>query len=226
MGSIIVSGEKFEVPANVICWNDPDGKSFYPYPSSFASREKSLQELQSEINGVVLHHSQTFRAVNTFNVLVARGLSVNFIVDDNEIDGYATIFQCLDVKDAGYSHKPLNLFCVGVEVSYMAFRDKQSYTKGEHEETVEFIRGAKLKGYAPTYAQVRAVAAICIGLKKAFPEMEMKFPRDAEGGVSRNVEKNPKGLLCHYHVSNQKIDPLGLNHEELEDLIEGKDIYD
>jgi len=88
------------------------------------------------------------------------------------------------------------------------------------------VRGAKIKANAPTYAQVRAVAAICIGLKKAFPEMEMKFPRDAERGVSRNVEKDPKGLLCHYHVSNQKIDPLGLNHEELEDLIIGKDIYD
>lgn len=226
MGYIIVSGEKFEVPANVICWNDPNGKSFYPYPASFAHREKSLQELQSEINGVVLHHSQTFRAVNTFNVLVARGLSVNFIVDDDCVDGCATIFQCLDVKDGGYSHKPLNLSCPGVEISYMGFADKSYYKDGEHESVVDTVRGAKIKGFAPTYAQVRAVAAICVGLKKAFPEMEMKFPRDAEGGVSRNVEKNPKGLLCHYHVSNQKIDPLGLNHEELEDLIAGRDIYD
>ena len=225
MGYIIVSNQKFEVPANVIHWDDPNGKSFYPYPTSFAHREISLEDLRDKISATVLHHSQTFNAVNTFNVLVARNLSVNFIVDDDNVDGTATVYQCLDVKDAGYSHKPLNLSAPGIEVSYMGFADKSYYKDMVHELMIDAIRGAKIKSYGPTYPQLKAIAAVCIGLKKAFPKIGMKFPRNNDQ-ISKSTEINPTGLLCHYHVSNQKIDPLGLNHEELENLIEGRDIYD
>jgi len=226
MGNIIVCDQLFEISAPVLSWRDENGKSFYPYPKSFSKRDLSLPDLQKQINSIIIHHSQTFSAVNTFNVLVSRGLSVTFIIDDDNIDGVSTIYQCLDVKEAAYSNKPLNFSAVGIEVSYMAFRDKSYYKDGRHEESEDFIRGAKIQGYIPSPAQVKATAILCQGLKKAFPSLSLKFPRDEEGNIIKSKIKDPKGLLNHYNISDDKIDPLCFSHDDFEDIIEGNEIYD
>lgn len=225
--SIIAAGVKFEIGCRVVLWDEPGGLNLYK--GKYGARNVDLNQLRKDVNSFIIHHSVTWRAKDTYNGLLGRGLSVNFIIDDDEKDGIATIYQCLDIKDAGYSHKPLNFNGPGVEICYQptywltpdAYSDANQlkHKVPSHPIIEDKIHGQKFKAFGPTSAQVNACVALAYGISQAFPAIKMEFPKDSNGDIIKTTVPNPSGLLHHYNLTQQKIDALGFPSEEFEEKL-------
>lgn len=214
MGNIIVSGEKFEVPANVICWNDPDG---FCFEKNFNKHDYSLQEAKQNIKSFTLHHSVTFSAKETFDVLNSRSLSVNFIIDDDEYDGQASIYQCMDLVNSGWSQGEYNDVSRGCEISYRpdAWKYPELYKNktSEHSVINDTVHGITRKVFTPSSAQMKAIILLLSSICSIL-DIEPQFPKTEAGEYIKTLIKNPKGwngLLSHFNLSKDKIDPSGLD---------------
>jgi hypothetical protein len=229
--SIVASGVKKDIGCRVVLWDEDGGFSFYKSGKLYR-RDLSLSDLRKQISCFVVHHSVTYRASHMYNGLNARGLSVNFIIDDDiNDDGCATIYQCADIKDACWSHGPLNRAGPGVEISYMpqAWQDpnlyseriQQKYDVLPHKLVEDMIRGHKFsKVFAPTDAQVKACARLLWGFSELFPDVKAEFPKRSNGEYIKAKIDNPNGFLNHYNITNRKVDAMGLDLEWLESEIE------
>lgn len=223
---IVAAGEKFDVGSRVVLWDDFEGLSFYKYNVKYGKRDVDLNELRKQIDSFVLHHSVTYTAKQTYNALLGRNLSVNFIIGDDNIDGVATIYQCLDIKDAGQSQTPFNNRAPGVEISYHVeawskpglYSDHNVKVMGvqPHQVVTDTVHGSTLKVFAPTDAQVKAVVNLLVGFCNAFPAVNCAFPKGPDGKVARTLVRNPHGLLAHFQITTNKIDPAGFPFEEVE----------
>ena len=235
--NIVVCGKKFDCGARVVLWDEQEGLSFYPGGPSikghYTERNLNLKELSGLINAFYVHHSVTYTAHSMFRGLKARNLSCNFMIDDdiNE-DGCATIYQLLDVKDAGYTQGGIyNRNGAGVEIAYYpdAWSNPDRYSKVNQEKwgvqphsiVSDTIHGHEFKKvFGPTEAQVKACIRLIYGYSKAFPNLELSFPRDKDGKfISGLVPENQrKGLLHHFNVKRAKVDAMGFptNFVELE----------
>lgn len=229
MGKLIFADKEIEIKAPVIRYDEPNGYSFYK--GNYKERKVSFDELKKEINMFVLHHSVTYTAKETYNGLLGRRLSVVFIIDDDNKDGFATIYQCLNGSDIGYSHKPYNQAGPGVEISYRpdAWINPNLYSDDKikknnvqkHEIMQDKIHGMNLKCFSPTEAQVNSCISMLTGFCKLF-DMEASFPKDKDGHISKTIVKNPKGLVNHYMITGEKVDPLGFPSQFVEDSINEK----
>lgn len=227
MGAAIwAGGESVEINSKVIRWDEPGGFSFYK-TGKFTSRDLTLEQLQNKITSLIFHHSVTFRAAHTYTGLAGRGLSCNFLVDD---DG--TIFQCLDIKDAGWSQKSHNQLGPGIEISSMpqAWSNPQTYNSaaqkkfsvGPREIISETIHGQKFQCFALNETQHQALEKLAFGFKVLFPEIPAKFPKNADGSFNKKLLTNPleyRGLLNHYNIDSQKIDTMGLDQARIEKYV-------
>ena len=222
---IVASGESFDIGKRVILWNEKGGLSFYD-SKKYTARNSPLNELRKQVKTFVLHHSVTYTAKQTYNGLISRGLSVNFIIDDDE---NATIYQCLDIKDAGWSHGPLNQRGPGVEISYQPLVDKMEKTYSldnqakygvqPHDIENDTIHGAKFKVYPPTKAQIDSCVALLWGFSELFPDIPPLFPRDVSGEIPKTTIPKPteyEGFLAHFHITRNKVDPLGFPFSHVE----------
>ncbi len=222
---IVAADQEFDLGCRVIKWNEPNGMSFYPY-KTFNHRTSSYEDLQKHLTCFVLHHSVTYRAIHTYHGLVARGLSVNFIIDDDNVNGYATIYQCLDIQDGGWSHHPLNNNGPGVEVSWRpdAWSDPNLYNHDnrvkwavpEHKIIEDTVHGITRKVFAPTEAQVKSCIALMWGFCELFPEVRRGFPKWDSGELVKSVVPHPEGLLSHFNITHDKIDPAGFPYPQVE----------
>jgi len=74
------------------------------------------------------------------------------------------------------------------------------------------IQGKDLLQYDFTPEQYAALAKLTAALCKIFPNLACDYPRDASGQLVRSKLpddelKTYRGLLGHYHVQTDKIDP-------------------
>ena len=233
MSRIIICGQDYSIDCPTITWKDPGGMNAYQY-KKFNSRNFTLDQLKQQTSCFVLHHSVTYTAKTCYDVLVNRGLSCTFLIDDDNKDGYATLYQTLDVKEAAWSHGPLNSSGAGVEICYMpqawenvnlySEANRKKYNVPEHQIVNDTIQNRTLKVFAPTQAQINTVEAlvytICLALN-----LPAAFPRDVHGNIVKGVLPAPKshrGLLGHFNISVQKIDPAGLDLDSIEDNVKAK----
>ena len=227
--NIKVCGKEFDTETKVILWNEEAGLSFYPY-GKYEKRNYSLNQLQKEIDSFFIHHSVTYTAHSAYRGMIGRGLSVNFLIDDDINDnGCATIYQALDVVDVGYSQKHHNYKGSGVEICYYPdyWENANRYSQANidkwgvqpHPIKEDRIRGYRFpKVFGPTDAQVKSCIKLINGYKKAFPDLIMGFPRDEYGHfLATTVEENKRiGLLHHFNVDTNKIDALGFPTDYVE----------
>mgnify|MGYP001564099540 CR=1 FL=1 len=226
--SIIACDIPADIGRRVILWSEKEGYSFYK-KYKYYPRSSNLDILRKEIKTLVYHHTATFTAKDTFSGMNARGLSVNFLIDDDE---EGIIYQCLDIKDAGWSHTILNKKGPGVEICYQPLVSKtpNAYTPASiashgvqpHTQAIDKIHGVNFKVFCPTQAQVDSCVALAKGFKELFPDVPMEFPKDKNGNITRDVVKgvqNYTGLLGHLHIDPQKIDPAGFPFEEIENKL-------
>lgn len=224
--SIVAAGHSFDIGCRVVLWHESNGLSFYPN-KKLTFRSKSFAQLQQEIRLFVLHHSVTYTALETFQVLIRRNLSVNFIIDDDNEQGCATIYQCADILDACYSQGEYNLWGPGVEISYRpeAWKNSRLYTDDiiyqkhlePHPIIQDIIHGQKMQVFAPSSAQINSATSLAWGMCELFPKIKPEFPKLNGKIIKTQVSSNKlTGLACHYHLTNKKIDPLGIDLTAME----------
>lgn len=225
--------DSFDIGIPVKKWDEPDGLNFIPH-GDYRKRDISHEALKKIIKQFTVHWSVTYRAFNMFNGLKVRGLSCNLMIDDDENEnGYATIYQNLPIMYAGWSQGTgLNDIGAGVEISYMpqAWEDGSLYSDynckkwnvPKHETTIAPVHGTKLKVFIPTKAQINSLKRLIWGFSELFPDIPMQFPKNSDGSFITTVLKNPKnytGLANHYHLKRSKIDTAGLDMKDIEETV-------
>ena len=225
--------KSFDIGCKVVKWDEKDGIDFHPY-DKYSKRNIGYDELKELIRQLTIHWSVTYRASHMKSGLIARGLSCNFMIDDDcDENGYATIYQCLPIQHAGWSQGACNLLGPGVEISYMpqAWSDPNAYSENRqkkygvspHDIVTAKIHGTKLKVFLPSKAQMNSLYQLIWGFHELFPSVPMKFPRDNSGGLIQTVVKGTKeysGLVNHYHLNRGKIDAAGIDMIDLENEID------
>ena len=193
------------------------------YSSRSKIRKVDRNWLNKYVNQFFLHHSGMYRSAGTYLVLhKQRGLSVHFIMDD---DG--TIYQCLDVKERAWHGGSCNPTSVGIEIDSRASarRFPKAYDKahqkrfrvGPRKVKLDNIHGMKLRGYAYSDGQYSALIKLakCLCEQLGIPK---DFPRGQHGKLVKGVIPNYrkyKGILCHYNMTKNKIDPVSLDHDRI-----------
>lgn len=231
MNRIIICDKDYKIYCPTLTWKDLNGFNSYPQ-KKFNLRNLKLEELKKETSCFVLHHSVTYNARDCHAVLVSRGLSCTFLIDDNDIDGYATLYQTLDVKEGAWSHAPLNNAGAGVEICYMpqawennnlySEKNRKKFNVPNHEIIEDNLQGRKLKVFAPTKAQINTLKCLITTVCSVL-DIPMIFPKDENHEIIKSILPNPKlhkGLLGHFNISKQKNDPAGLDLDYLEKYLE------
>lgn len=230
MNRIIICNKDYSINCPTLTWKDKNGFNSYPQ-KKFNFRNIELEELKKETSCFVLHHSVTYTAASCHAVLVSRGLSCTFLIDDDNQDGYATLYQTLDVKEGAWSHGMLNNRGAGVEICYMpqaweninlySLNNRKKFGVPEHKIIEDTVQGQKLKVFAPTEAQINTLKCLILTICNAL-EIPMIFPKDQDGNITKKVLTNPKehkGLLGHFNITKQKNDPAGLDLDYLEKYV-------
>lgn len=167
-----------------------------------------------------LHHSGLYHSADTYDVLhKQRGLSVHFILDD---DG--TLYQTLDVREKAWHGGGCNKTSVGIEIDSRASVTKcpnaydqahqKKYRVGPRKIIVDNIHGVNIRGYDYSDGQYNALIklgkVLCdqLDIPKDFPRSNGKIIK----GIIKDFSKY-KGIMCHYNITENKIDPISLDYD-------------
>ena len=197
------------------------------YSSRFLGKP-TLKKLQGKVSQFFLHHSGLYHSRDTFNVLHnQRRLSVQLILDD---DG--TIYQTLDLQEKAWHGGANNPVSVGIEIDSRAHAGRLPNAYDQYHQyhykvdprniRMDKIHGQWVKGYEYNDKQYSSLIKLAIALKKTFPKMsiagQMDFPRTRTGRIIKGKLSNPlqhQGLICHFHNSTNKIDPISFDFDRL-----------
>lgn len=228
----------FDIGCRVVKWDEPGGLNFIPY-GRYTKRNVDYEWLKNNLTQLTIHWSVTYRSKHMFNGLKARGLSCNFMIDDDNVNGYATIHQCLPIMHAGWSQgsskgRSFNSLGAGIEISYMPqawesdmydANDQKKWNVPPHETKWAPIHGTKMKVHLPTEAQMNSLYQLIWGYCELFPQVKPEFPKDNNGNYITTVLKKPHdyvGLVNHYHLRRAKIDAAGIDMESIEDEVNSR----
>jgi len=167
-------------------------------------------------NMIVTHWDATTSAEKCKRVLQARGISTHFCIDNDGI-----IYQYVDTNNAAWHAGGVNNYSIGIDFSNAYYLKYNRYyvKKGFNERPIckdSVVHGIKLKphlGYYPV--QIEAYKKLLEVLCSHY-NIPLQTPVTDEGvantGVVKEaVKKKYKGIICHYHVSRNKIDCAGLD---------------
>jgi len=190
-------------------------------------RARTLDNLRKIVSQLFLHHDGMYRSTDTFRVLhVERGLSCHFLLDD---DG--TIYQTMDLFDKAWHGGNCNPVSVGIEIASRARADKYpaAYSKsrqkrhgvGPRAKHRDTINGITMLGYGYSDCQYEALARLATAILDIFPLIQPSFPKDG-ALIAKNTLSNPlkhKGLICHFHASKVKVDPIAFDYPRFLEMI-------
>lgn len=231
--SIFAAEKSFDIGSRVVKWDEENvGISFYKRGMKYGASNDDFETLSQRMTCFVLHHAVAYTHTATANALIGRGLSVTFILADDDVNGCATLYQCLNLKDAGYSHKPLNFNGPGIEIALMpeaskypnAYNDLNMQKMGLQPHTIvdDTVHGVTRKVFGPTKAQIATICNLLWGFAELFPDVPRKFPHDQDGKPIKTVVKNPVGFLNHYNITTEKMDCSGFPHDYVEEQVVAK----
>lgn len=162
----------------------------------------------------VVHWDACLSSASCANVLKDRGLSVHFCLDN---DG--TIYQLVDCSDIAYHAGGVNSASIGIEVSNGFYPKFQSwYEKNGFGPrpllTKTKIHKSVIDSHLDFYDIQKEALSVLIktvcnwyGIPLQTPDSITEVPEVANGSY--------KGVVCHYHVTTDKIDCAGLNIKKL-----------
>ncbi len=204
----------------VITFKDKDG---FIAPEGSYGKLYTLKDklnIKRDVNMFVIHHDVCLSSKTCFRVLKERNLSVHFLIDN---DG--TIYQTLDTKHIAWHAKGVNSNSVGVEISN-AFYEKFNKT---YEQiglgkrpviTNSIVHGNKIENHLGYYPdQILALKALIQALNKGCG-IKLQTPLDENNKLVYSVIKSVadgkyEGIVGHYHITSQKIDPVGIDFEDI-----------
>lgn len=215
---IILEGHSVEVdwPKTISLTNNG---SMASAPSNYRSGKVRQDPTQ-----IITHFDAALSAASCKRILNKRGISTHFVIDN---DG--TIYQMVDPAYEAWHAKGANKQSIGIDISN-AFYTKYNkvYKKRTHFER-PVLKNLKVHGTAIDEClgfydeQIEAYKALIQTLCK-FYNIPLDYPKDASGNLVRGVDKATKkgtfsGVVCHYHISQKKIDCVNLDLDDIIDNI-------
>jgi hypothetical protein len=173
---------------------------------------------------IVTHWDAALSAKSCYNILKKREISSHFVIDN---DG--TIYQMVDTQNVCWhaGNRAVNNCSIGIDFSNAYYTKYQDvYVKrGFGPRPVlknSKVHGRKLKehlGYYPI--QIKAYKSLLTSLSEYY-KIPLECPTEGDGNLMTSVSREVKmakyeGVVCHYHLTNRKIDCAGL---ELAKIIE------
>ena len=175
---------------------------------------------------IVTHWDVCLSAESCKRILEKRGISTHFCIDN---DG--TIIQFADCNNIAWHAgiRKVNNLSIGVDLSNAFYTKYQgTYVKRGYGErpvlTDSHCHGRILKPHLGFYpAQKKAYSALVLSLAKHYDIM-LQCPLDDAGNLITTVHENAKnakynGVVCHYHLTRNKIDVAGLELDEIVDQL-------
>jgi len=165
---------------------------------------------------IVTHWDATTSAEKCKRVLQARNISTHFCIDNDGI-----IYQYVDTNNAAWHAGGVNNYSIGVDFSnayYLKYNDYYE-KKGFNKRPVcvgSVVHGVKLRSHLGYYpVQIEAYKKLIRTLCEQY-DIPIQTPMLDDGVASTGVVKDAvrkkyKGIICHYHVSRNKIDCAGLD---------------
>lgn len=221
---IICSGEKVPIKWNkVITHENEEGLEF---PQTHFRPVINFRNPRM----FIVHWDVLLSSHATYNVLMKRGISVQFGIDN---DG--TIHQWMDAEDIAWhaGSRIVNNRSIGVEISNAYYLKYQ-----EHYENKGFgsrpiwrnkqVHGKTLEPFLGFYdVQIRALEALIEAVHFAYPTISLQVPKERNGQMSLGVHSEVKkgrfsGIVNHYHVTERKIDCAGLDLEQIVENVKNK----
>ena len=160
------------------------------------------------IDKIVVHWDGCLSSKQCAKVLGQRGLSAHFCIDN---DG--TIHQLMDTNHVGWHARGVNSKSIGIEISnavYMKYAKK--YDPRRPVVPASTLHGKTFPEHLGFYdVQVDALKALLKTLC-GFYNVPLEFPNQ-NGELIKGVIKSSsfKGVICHYHVTENKTDPACLD---------------
>ena len=213
--------EQFEIDnapkANIICNNhevaiDWEDTTLWTEPGALICKSNQYKTVKGNrapsIDKIVIHWDGCLSSKQCAKVLADRGLSAHFCIDN---DG--TIHQLMDTNHVGWHARGVNSKSIGIEISnavYMKYARKYSPRRPIAKTTK--LHGKNFPTHLDFYdVQVEALKELLKSLT-SFYNVPLEFPNN-NGRLIKGVIKSSsfKGVICHYHVTENKTDPACLD---------------
>ena len=171
---------------------------------------------------IVTHFDVCLSAGSCKRVLEKRGISSHFVIDN---DG--TIYQMVDTAYEAWHAPPANRRSVGIDISnaYYTKYNKTYKRRGFGARPILKnlpLHGVRIKECLGFYdVQVEAYKVLVNALCD-FYKIPKACPIDASGDLLRGVSNDArsgkfKGVICHYHLTRNKIDCVNLELKQVLD---------
>jgi len=175
-------------------------------------------------NMIVTHWDATTSAEKCKRVLQARKISTHFCIDNDGV-----IHQYVDTNNVAWHAGGVNKYSIGVDFSNAYYTKYNDYyvKKGFNKRPIckdSVVHGVKLKAHLGYYpVQIEAyktlIKTLCdhYGIPMQTPMINEKVVDT--GVVKEAVKGKYSGVVCHYHVSRNKIDCAGLDLKSIIDQL-------
>ena len=209
---IVADGQRVPCPFPVTTWDEPGGMDLRAYHGP--------HRLRQAVRMLMLHWDGCLTSRQCYHVLLERELSVQFLLD---ADGM--LYQCADLLAWCYHGGPsVNQWSVGVEICNPVMLDRQVHDPYGNErpvvEELEAHTNGRVRRLGFTAAQHATVARLAgwlndqLGIPLQAPRagfggtMATLNPADVDTGVVQAVvDGSFRGIVGHFHASDNKIDP-------------------
>ena len=176
-------------------------------------------------NMIVTHWDVCTSASKCYRVLKARGISSHFCIDN---DG--TIHQFVDTNNIAYhAGNPANKNSIGIDFSnaYYTKYNKWYKRKGFGPRPIltgSRVHGVRLGHHLGYYPQQIESYKKLLNILCDHYNIKKDVPRDEDGNLITKVVNEAKrakfnGIVCHYHLTRNKIDCAGLELGKIVDNI-------
>lgn len=168
---------------------------------------------------IVAHYDVSYSARATENILENRGYSTHFIIDGDE---HGTIFQCHNPATRVAFHAgSANENSIGIDLNNPAatkYLEGDKQRRGRAREIIkEEVHGYEVERLSYFPEQIEAFRRLLDYLLAIF-DIPEEYPTDENGDpvIGRYEDSlDFKGVIGHYHLTEDKTDPSPLNWEEV-----------
>ena len=215
--NIVANGELIPIDWDKVVSLVDDGNLALP-PNCY----KTVKSRERVPTMVVTHWDVCLSALSCYKVLKKKGISSHCVIDN---DG--TIYQMVDPQHIGWhaGNRKVNTASIGIDFSNAYYDKYQKYYRkrgfGNRPLLVDsVVHGRKLKphlGYYPV--QIKAYKALIKCLENHY-SFGLECPLDEDGNLLTKVSDAAakakfEGVVCHYHLTNRKIDCAGLELDKI-----------
>lgn len=189
-------------------------------PGSLGVTSKSYRKTPKRKPSMfVVHWDACLSSASCAEVLKQRGLSVHFCIDN---DG--TIYQLVDTTDVAYHAGDVNGVSIGVEISNAFYPKYQDYyvKKGFGPRPVlknTKVGGGLIDSHLMFYPEQEMALSALIKSVCGYYGIPLETPKTngsyATGEHPDVVSGKFKGVVCHFHVTDKKIDCAGLDLDKI-----------